>query len=64
MVRHMDNTAPESTAETVQVAAIVPKQTATALADLARLHERSTAAELRLAIRAWLEAANAESVAA
>jgi predicted transcriptional regulator len=41
--------------ETVQVAAIVPKNLAADLRDLARASERSTAAEIRLAIKAWVD---------
>ncbi|MCA1572875.1 MAG: hypothetical protein LC798_21800 [Chloroflexi bacterium] len=44
-------------AETVQVAALVPQELADKLRALARRSERSAAAELRLAIRAWVEAA-------
>ncbi len=59
----MDRTAPESTTATVQVAAIVPAPFAAEFAALARCRERSTAAELRLAMKAWLEAASAEAAA-
>lgn len=41
--------------ETVQVAAVVPKDLADAIRDLARASERSTAAEIRLAIKAWVD---------
>lgn len=45
-----------TTAEkTVQVAAVVPQQLADDLRDLARASERSTAAEIRLAIKAWVD---------
>jgi len=50
--------------ETVQVAAIVPKDLADALRDLARKAERSTAAEIRLALKAWVEDASDSRVAA
>jgi hypothetical protein len=44
-----------SAVETVQVAAVVPKDLADELRDLARASERSTAAEIRLAIKAWVD---------
>lgn len=43
------------TAETVHVATRVPKDLVDDLRDLARASERSTAAEIRLAIKAWVE---------
>ncbi len=43
--------------ETVQVAAVVPRELAEQIRDLARTAERSTAAEIRLAIKAWVDAA-------
>lgn len=46
--------------ETVQVAAIVPKELADAIRDLARESERSAAAEIRLALRSWVDAAALE----
>lgn len=44
-----------ATVETVQVAAVVPKTLADAIRDLARESERSTAAEIRLALKAWVD---------
>ena len=41
--------------ETVQVAAIVPAELANRLRDMAKKAERSQAAEVRLALRAWVE---------
>ncbi len=41
----------------VQIAALVPADLAEELRDLARKAERSQAAELRLAVRAWVETA-------
>jgi len=46
-----------SPTETVQVATLVPGELADRLRRLARKGERSQAAELRLAVRAWVEAA-------
>lgn len=45
------------TEKTVQVAAIVPEGLADSIRDLARESERSTAAEIRLALKAWVEVA-------
>lgn len=47
-----------STTDTVQVAAVVPAELADAIRDLARDAERSTAAEIRLALKAWVESAS------
>lgn len=44
-----------TTPDTVQVAAVVPVDLAAELRDLARASERSTAAEIRLAIKAWVD---------
>lgn len=44
--------------ETVQVAAIVPEALADSIRDLARESERSTAAEIRLALKAWVATAD------
>lgn len=49
-----------NTAETVQVAALVPAELADRLRELARRSERSQAAELRLAIRAWIAGADGQ----
>jgi hypothetical protein len=43
--------------QTVQVASIVPQDLADKLRDLATAAERSTAAEIRLALRAWVDSA-------
>jgi len=40
----------------VQVAALVPEATAEALRAQAKANERSAAAELRLAIKSWVDA--------
>lgn len=52
-----------SEAETVQVGAIVPKEVADSLRDLASKSERSTAAEIRLALKAWVENATRRAAA-
>lgn len=52
-----------TTADTVQIAALVPADLAEQLRELARKSERSQAAELRLAVRAWIEAASTEEAA-
>lgn len=44
--------------ETTQIAAIVPVELADDLKRLAQQAERSQAAEIRLAVKAWVEAAN------
>lgn len=59
----MDPISPLSTADTTYVGTPVAKHIADALTDLARRHERSTAAELRLAIKAWLDANDAQAAA-
>lgn len=41
--------------ETVRVAASIPRQLAAALTDKASAAERSVAAEIRLALKAWVE---------
>lgn len=48
---------------TVQIATVVPADLADNLRELARRNERSQAAELRLAVRAWIEAAGAKEAA-
>lgn len=55
-------TAPEIT-ETVRVAASIPKQVAVALNDRATAAERSIAAEIRLALKAWVDDAPVERIA-
>jgi hypothetical protein len=52
-----------TTTETVQVAAVVPVSLAADLRGVASANERSVAAEIRLALRAWVEAAKAEQAA-
>lgn len=52
-----------ATAETKFVGAVVPKDLADDLGSLARSAERSTAAELRLAIKAWVDARASEKAA-
>jgi hypothetical protein len=42
--------------EAVQVAAMVPASLAKSLREKAQAAERSTAAEIRLALKAWVEA--------
>jgi hypothetical protein len=42
--------------DTVQVAAVVSRELADELREKARLSERSTAAEIRVALRAWVDA--------
>ena len=49
--------------ETVQVASIVTADLANAIKRLAEQGERSTAAEIRLALRAWVDAARLEQSA-
>lgn len=53
-----------TTVKTVQVAAVVPKDLADEIRDMARASERSTAAEIRLAIRAWVDGRNEREAAA
>lgn len=48
---------------TVQVVTLVPAKTAEELRDLAQRSERSVAAELRLALRAWLDDAASREAA-
>lgn len=50
-------------AATVQVAAIVPAALAEELRGLAQKAERSQAAEVRLALRAWVDAARQKEAA-
>lgn len=52
------------TAELVQLATYVPRDLADEFRELAEKAERSSAAELRLAIRAWVEAATEREAAA
>ena len=59
----MDNIAPDAAADTTYVGTVLATPVANALADLARRHERSTAAELRLAIKAWLHASREDAAA-
>lgn len=47
----------------VQVAAMVPTSLAEQVRDLADRAERSTAAEIRLALKAWVDAARLEDEA-
>lgn len=47
----------------VQVATLVPVDLAEKLRELAKAGERSQAAELRLAVRAWIESAATEEAA-
>lgn len=49
--------------ETVRLATLVPASVANKLRVLANKGERSQAAELRLAVRAWVEAADKEAAA-
>lgn len=46
-----------SPAETVQVAAIVPVELAERIREIAQKNERSQAAEIRLALKAWIDRA-------
>lgn len=52
-----------TTTGTVQVAAVVDAKLANALRDMASKAERSQAAEIRLALRAWVESADERAVA-
>lgn len=45
--------------ETVNVGTVITKDLADSIRDMAREHERSMAAEIRLALRAWVENADA-----
>ncbi len=47
--------------ETVQVATMVPAPLAEAIREMAQEAERSIAAELRLAIKSWVDAAQREA---
>ena len=51
----MESQAPPAAADTVQLTAVVPTTVADLLRDKARAAERSTAAEIRLALRAWVD---------
>lgn len=53
-----------STTETVQVAAIVPKSLADEIREMARESERSTAAEIRLALKSWADGRSDREAAA
>lgn len=48
----------------VQVAAIVPFELAERVREIAQRNERSQAAEIRLALKAWVEATEATEAAA
>lgn len=48
---------PAPVEETTQVASIVPVKLAEQIRDLASKNERSTAAEIRVALKAWVEQA-------
>jgi hypothetical protein len=48
------------TTETVQVAALVPATLAQSVKDMAQKSERSVGAEVRLALKAWVEADQGE----
>lgn len=49
--------------EVVQVAALVPKALAEQVRELAQQSERSAAAEIRLALKSWVETAAERSAA-
>jgi hypothetical protein len=51
------------TIDTVQVASVVPATLANDIKHLAEQSERSMAAEIRLALRAWVDAARLEQTA-
>lgn len=54
---------PAETTETVQIGSIVTADLANQMKALAERSERSVAAEIRLALRAWVDAARLEQSA-